>query len=491
MKTLTVKVSRFDPERDEKPRFETYTVEVNEGARVLNVLHAIHDEEDPTLAYRYCCASGQCGSCAVRVNGVPVLACMEEARDGMTIEPLNLPVQRDLVVDISPLITSLHPLEPGEECRMPPAETVNALKPLRSCIECLACVSVCPAVEVAKFAGPTAMRQEMRLALDPRDMRDRTTQAVEEGLFTCTSCQACWKACPKEIEIPGKAIEKLRALAHKKGFSLPRHLEVAKMIEKTGRSVSRTEPTFFERIEADVFEPYCEAKATVGFFIGCMYSHRLPQTALDAVEVLRRNGIRVVIPREQVCCGSPLIRTGQLGLLEMLQRRNIEAFATRGIGTVVTMCAGCGATLKKDYPSTPFVVKDINELLDEYGIEAPERLPMVATYHDPCHLLRGQGVSEEPRRLLSKVVRLVEMPAVCCGSGGGVKSGFPDEANALGEKRRKEIEKTGAELVITSCPFCEFHIREHTDLPVKHVVSLLLEGYREKDRKRNETCPSA
>ncbi len=81
MKEITVRVYRYDPDVDPEPHFERYTVNVHEGARVLHVLHAIHDQFDPTLAYRYSCASGQCGSCAVRVNGEPVLACMEEAHD--------------------------------------------------------------------------------------------------------------------------------------------------------------------------------------------------------------------------------------------------------------------------------------------------------------------------------------------------------------------------------------------------------------------------
>ena len=108
------------------------------------------------------------------------------------------------------------------------------MKPLKDCIECLACVSVCPAVDVTKFLGPTAMRQEMRLVLDPRDSGDRVSDAVRDGLFTCTSCQACWKVCPKNIQIPGKAIEKLRSHANRKGLTLPRHQEVAAMVKATG-----------------------------------------------------------------------------------------------------------------------------------------------------------------------------------------------------------------------------------------------------------------
>ncbi len=482
---LSVMVYRFDPAMDTRGRLVQYTVEANEGARVLHVLHAIHDSIDQTLSYRYCCGSGQCGSCAVRVNGEPVLACMEEARDGMVIEPLKLAVKKDLVVDLMQNIDAIAFLVPRAELVFPAKDEIDAIKPLRSCIECLCCISVCPAMDVTKFLGPAAMRQEIRLALDPRDSRDRITDSVKEGLFTCTSCQACWKVCPKNIEIPGKAIEKLRAFANKKGLTLPRHQEVAALVKETGRSVTRIEPTFLEQV-GEVLEPYGTGipKATMGFFVGCMYNMRLPKTALDAMEVLRRNGFRIIIPKEQVCCGSPLIRTGQLDILDTLKRKNIETFRSRGIDTVMTMCAGCGSTLKNDYKNLPFTIMDINEVLTKYGIEQPAHLPIRATYHDPCHLLRGQGIREQPRQLIRQVVDLVEMPAICCGSGGGVKSGMPDEAAALGKRRGEDIQKTGADIVISSCPFCEFHIAGHTDRPVKNITSILLEGYKEKDKKR-------
>jgi fumarate reductase (CoM/CoB) subunit B len=487
MKELSVKVFRFDPERDDSPHFQNYLVRVNEGARVLHVLHAIHDEHDPTLSYRYCCGSGQCGSCAVRLNGEPVLACMEEARDEMKIEPLDLPIKKDLIVEMEPYLDRIPSLVPGTEFRMPTTEEVEAIKPLRSCIECLACVSACPALKVVKFAGPAAMREDMRLSLDPRESCDRVTESVNEGLFTCTSCQACWKVCPKDIQIPGKAIEKLRARAHKKGLTLPRHQAVEKLVRETGRSVDRICTSFLEQVP-EILEPYGEVKGTVGFFVGCMYNMRLPQTALDAMEVLRRNGIRVIIPKEQICCGSPLIRTGQVEFLDTLKRRNIDAFVFRNIDTVLTMCAGCGSTLKNDY-ECPLRVMDINEVLLKFEIEPPAHLPVKATYHDPCHLMRGQGIRTQPRELISKVVDLIEMPAICCGSGGGVRSGVPEEAAALAENRRKEIEKTGADIVISSCPFCEFHIQEHTDRPVKNITTVLLEGYREKDRKNAQVKP--
>jgi fumarate reductase (CoM/CoB) subunit B len=480
---LTLRVYRFDPATDDAPRYEVYTVDANEGARVLHVLHAIHDDLDPTLSYRYCCGSGQCGSCAVRVNGEPALACMKEAEDGMTIEPLNLPVIKDLTVDLAPLLDGLAAPITADDARLPTKEEIEAIKPLRDCIECLSCVSECPAIKVAEFLGPTHMRQEMRIALDPRCTGDRIQKAIEEGLFTCTTCQRCVQVCPKEIRTPGKAIEKLREMANRKGLTLPRHVEVANLVRDTGRSVVRTQPTFLEQVP-EVIEPDVPVRGEVGFFVGCMYNGRVPQNALDMIEVMKRNGIRVIVPHDQVCCGSPLIRTGQTWVLEALKKKNIEAFEKRGITTVMTMCAGCGSTLKNDY-DTPFEVKDVSEILTEYGIEPPAKLDLRATYHDPCHLLRGQGISAQPRELLRQVVKeFVEMPNQCCGAGGGVRSGLPEEAAALGKLRDEEIKKTGADIVVTICPFCEFHISENTDRPVKNICSVLLEGYKKKDAQK-------
>ncbi|PWR70118.1 fumarate reductase (CoM/CoB) subunit TfrB [Methanospirillum lacunae] len=476
---LKVQISRFNPQGDLKPHTKQYAVDVNEGARILNVLQAIQSQ-DPTLSFRSSCRAGQCGSCAVRVNGEPKLACMAEATDRMLIEPLDLPVIKDLVVELVPGINSIPRIHPCDCHDIPDPAQIARLKPLRDCIECLSCVSACPAMKVTDFIGPTSMRAQMRIALDPRETESRIRDAIAQGLFTCTSCQRCRVVCPKEIEIPGKAIEKLREIANREGLTLPRHQAVADLVKRTGRSVETSDKTFLDQVP-DIIEPFGEVKGEVGFFVGCMFNGRLPERALDLLEVMKRVGIRVIIPKDQICCGSPLIRTGQTSFLDEIKEKNIRAFTSRGITTVMTMCAGCGSTLKHDY-ETPFTVKDVTEILTEIKIPLPARLGEIVTYHDPCHLMNGQGISEQPRELIRRVAgSFVEMPAQCCGSGGGVRSGLPEEAAALGELRRSAIEATGADSVITICPFCEYHIQEHTDKPVKNLMTLLLEGYRKKE----------
>ncbi|HJJ89979.1 MAG TPA: succinate dehydrogenase/fumarate reductase iron-sulfur subunit [Methanocorpusculum sp.] len=481
---MKVHISRFDPKLDNIPHIETYNVSSERGARVLNVLETIHDCIDPTLGYRHCCRAGQCGSCAVRVNGEPMLACMEEAHDGDLIEPLELPRILDLITDIEPILAQVSCLSPEVDendicvCNCGVThETIEEIKPLRECIECYSCISSCPAFATSEYAGPLAMRQEQRLNLDPRDRCDRIMEAISKGLFSCTTCHKCVEVCPKKIDIPKKAVEKLRLEAEKRGLSLSAHRALARLIEVTGRSVDQKEILFLERVPS-IIEPEGAVRATVGFFVGCMFNNRVIQPALDALEVLRQNGICIIIPKDQVCCDSPLIRTGHIDLVPKLMERNITEFMNAGVDTVLTLCAGCGSTLKNDY-NTPFRVADITEYLCEIGFVQPTKVSGTYTYHDPCHLLRGQGISEQPRELLRSVVEtFVDLPARCCGAGGGVKSACPHEAASIGATRAEMVITTGADFIVTVCPFCEFHLHQVTGLPVKNIATLLLEGYR-------------
>ena len=129
---LTVRISRFDPAHDQNPHIEKYTVDVNEGARILNVLQAVQ-VQDPTLSFRSSCRAGQCGSCAVRVNGEPALACMTEATDEMLIEPLDLSVIKDLTVELVQGINKIPRIHPCDCHDIPDQAQIAKLKPLRDC----------------------------------------------------------------------------------------------------------------------------------------------------------------------------------------------------------------------------------------------------------------------------------------------------------------------------------------------------------------------
>lgn len=222
MEKVTARVFRYDPSRDDKPRYETYDVPYAKDMRILDVLHYIQENYDGSLAFRYSCRRRRCGTCTVMVNSKPVLACFGGAEKEMTIEPLpNLPIIRDLVVDTERYearINSIHPVLQRARLPLNEPETLEPAKCedfrwLETCVECFACMTVCPAVDVdwEGFAGPATLVQLAKRALDPRDELERTPLALESGTCShCVSCYACVEACPLKVDPLEKAIEKLK-----------------------------------------------------------------------------------------------------------------------------------------------------------------------------------------------------------------------------------------------------------------------------------------
>ena len=198
---------------------------------------------------------------------------------------------------------------------------------------------------------------------------------------------------------------------------------------------------------------------------------RQVDTLKSMMKVLNAAGKEIAMSREEWCCGSIALRIGDEKTLLELVKHNIEDFKRRGTKTLFTACAGCYRTWKKDYPelvgeALPFEVKHITEilidLLNNNQIPFRKELESVkVTYHDPCHLGRHMNLYNIPREVIKKIpgVELIEMKrnrnnAWCCGAGGGVKSQFPDLAIDISKERIIEAVETGAQLLVTSCPFC-------------------------------------
>ncbi|MDD1775348.1 MAG: succinate dehydrogenase/fumarate reductase iron-sulfur subunit [Methanobacterium sp.] len=529
---IEVKVLRFDPQTNGKPHLETYKIEKKEKMKVLDALNEINEKYNAQISYRCSCRAGQCGSCALKVNGQIVLACKEEIADGDLIEPLDFDVIKDLIVDRSAVDSRVGELDLHiKDCNIytcpaviNPEELENSKK-LRSCIECLSCLSACPVLkETQEFAGPYFMRYLSKFALDPRDCADRARTGFDEGLYCCTSCGMCVEVCPKEINTFGGAIEKLREISCQEGIGpLPPHKTVKELIKKTGRSVEplgdgeigkgliRFAGEHAEELGVEVVTEDNEKsikskivekpttfptddepeKPRIAFFTGCMIDYRLPEVGLALIDVLKKLGIDIIIPTEQVCCGSPMIRTGQTEIVEDLVKKNEEVFKDYDI--VLTVCAGCGATLKNDYPryGVHLKVMEISEFLaDKIKQEDMEPLNLKVTYHDPCHLIRGQGIREEPREILNKIkgLEFVEMaePDRCCGSGGGVRAGKPELAAKMGKSKVDMIKDVDVDAVVTICPFCEYHIRDSLEkegckVDVLNILKLLQMAYGTAD----------
>jgi fumarate reductase (CoM/CoB) subunit B len=504
---IKIKVLRFNPDTDTESHLETYQIEEKEKMKVLDALNLINETYNANLAFRSSCRAGQCGSCALKMNGKVVLACKAEIEDNAVIEPLDFPVMKDLIVDRSEIEEKAREMrlflertcesissEEGSSERTCPElllpEDCADSKKIRSCIECFSCLSACPVIkESSEYVGPYFMRYLSKFALDPRDHGDRALEGLEEGLYCCTTCGKCAEVCPKELSLPGDAIEKLRALACKEDIGpLKPHKGIKKLISESGRSIEPLEEGFIKAVTQTADKSQKDQDLKVAFFTGCLVDYRMQSIGFALLKVLEDNGIDVIVPEDQVCCGSPMIRTGQLDVVEQLVEQNKEVF--KDYDTIITVCAGCGATLKKDYPKygAEFNVMDISEfLVQNMDFTKLKPLNMRVTYHDPCHLVRGQGIQFEPREILNKIpgLEFVEMeePDSCCGSGGGVKSGKPEIAASLGKKKAEMIKKLDVDAVISICPFCQIHIKDSLrkegleNIEVLNILELLERAY--------------
>ncbi|MBA7590155.1 Lactate utilization protein A [subsurface metagenome] len=232
----------------------------------------------------------------------------------------------------------------------------------------------------------------------------------------------------------------------------------------------------------------------VGYFIGCATNLMFPDIAEATIRVLNRNNIEVVVPGNQVCCGIPVYTSGDFKNARKLAEKNRRVFLDLDIDYIVTDCASCSEALKYDIEEFLGVelfkvpVYDLNEFLVNV-IEIDRRfgeVPMTVTYHDPCHLGRGQKIYDQPRTLLKMVpgVEFVEMKDAdrCCGGAGSFSFTHHDLSRKVGAYKVENIRDTGAEWVSTPCPSCKMQLDDligHEGLSVRtiHPVEVLDKGY--------------
>ena len=199
------------------------------------------------------------------------------------------------------------------------------------------------------------------------------------------------------------------------------------------------------------------------YFRGC--TAREKETSIkDATEMLLDfAGVDYRVLDDEKCCGSVLLRTG---FIEEAQKQ-IEKNTKELVGDLIlTSCAGCYKTLKDDYEGLDVIhiSQFLNQLIDEGKLNFTKH-DLKVTYHDSCHLGRHCDVFDEPRNVISNVANMVEMEnvrenSICCGAGGGVKSAYPEIASQMADSRIKQAINTGAELLVTPCPFCKLNLKD-------------------------------
>jgi fumarate reductase iron-sulfur subunit len=240
---IRLQVARYRPEQESEATYDEFDVPCPKDWVILDGLNHIKDQLDGTLAYRWSCRMGICGSCGMTVNGEPKLTCAtflhEYAPGPIRVEPLrNFPVIRDLIVDIGDFMRKLvtvkpwivrdeeRPLSAGEYRQTP--QEMDEYKQYSMCINCMLCYSACPIYGLdPKFLGPAAIALAQRYNLDNRDQGSAERMDVlseHEGIWGCTFVGECTKVCPKHVD-PAGSIQRYKltaALDSMKSFFLPR-----------------------------------------------------------------------------------------------------------------------------------------------------------------------------------------------------------------------------------------------------------------------------
>lgn len=384
-------------------------------------------------------------------------------------------------------------------CKWPPLAQVKSIRYSQ----------VCPAISRYNFHSYSG-GGKMIIGLSKLKGRVEYSEEMLNVIYRCSLCGACDISCKYSRDLePLEILHTLRATCVRDGVApLPAHrpiLDSMRNYDNVWMQPRKKKGSWAKKLTVkNARERRCDTL----YFVGCTYALKpeLSDVARATVQVLESAGVDLgILAEDELCCGSPAYTIGDEELFIENARRNIEMLNGLGVRRVVASCAGCYAVLKTKYPlvaPTNFEVVNVTELLAELADEGKLRftrpLDRTITYHDPCHLGRQSethkewngverkvlnhlviqdppkefnrgtyGVYEAPRRVLEAIpgIKLAEMERIrefsfCCGSGGGAKSAFPEFALATARERVDEAESTGAEMLVTACPWCESNLSD-------------------------------
>jgi glycolate oxidase iron-sulfur subunit len=404
---------------------------------------------------------------------------------------------------------------PGAEPAWPIAADAPAEGDLSSCVACGLCLPHCPTYRLTgeESASPRGRISAMRAVDEGRSTVDAT---FAEFMDLCLSCRACEDVCPSHVPF-GRMMERARvqieplrtrraravrrlgldiALARKKLLWLAAALQPIGLavMPKRVRALVPKRTELFRRLPR-VTEPTGSPRGTVALLSGCVQDRWYRDVNRATIRVLARNGWRVLVPRDQSCCGALSAHYGHLRTARRLGERSVRAFTDADV--VLSNAAGCGAHLAdvgdllgtEDAHAFSAKARDVMAFLAEHGIEAPSSNGGVerVAYHDACHALRALKIREEPRAVLRTIpgLEVLELPGgdQCCGAAGLYNVLQPELSSELRRRKADAIAGTGVAIVASANPGCTMQLaaglRElGAAVEVVHPIELLDRSYR-------------
>ena len=333
----------------------------------------------------------------------------------------------------------------------------------------------CPAF-VKYLFEPYTSSGKIWMALDLYQKKYDLSPSIVDKIFSCTLCGNCTVQCQQEAGKHALDIfDALREECVEQGLGpLDAHKAILENIENENNPYGDPKGERFK----DVPKEYFNDDADVIYFVGCTTAYREKQLFDSVIPILQKLDVSFSLLKDEVCCGSPLLTTGQFKAAKRLAEQNTRIILEKKGTTVIASCAGCLRTLKAQYEKkygikidkeilhiSEFLARNLKEIKKSY--RKSRKNVEKATYHDPCHIGRHIGIFEEPRKVLKSIpgIEFIEMGRVkenawCCGAGAGVKSALGEWAVEISEERIKEAEETGAKYLVSTCPFCERNLRD-------------------------------
>ncbi len=399
-------------------------------------------------------------------------------------------------------------------------------KAIEACVHCGFCLAACPTYQ--------ELGQEMdsprgRIILMKEVLEGKLNwEAAQPHVDRCLGCLACEPACPSGVPYRD-LISPFRAVAQSKfkrtfGARLARGLSaqtvpypvrfrLAASLGRIGKIFAPLLPAVLKPMLdllpahlppkqswPEVSPARGERRARVALLAGCAQQVLDPDINTATIDVLTRNGVEVVVPRAQGCCGGLAWHTGALGAAQEFARRNLVAFP-EDVDAILTNAAGCGSAMHEYHlvlAGTPdearaekfrHRVMDVSVFLHKLGLREPPpsaAQPLKVAYHDACHLANAQNVRREPRQLLraipgSEVCELADAH-LCCGSAGSYNLDQPAIAASLGEQKARAVIATGASVVASGNIGCLTQLRVHlaklgSPIEIRHTMQVLRDAY--------------
>ena len=326
-------------------------------------------------------------------------------------------------------------------------------------------------------------RMDITVALEiDKALQYEDSSSLTDVFYKCNTCGACDAECKRNNDMePLRVLYGMRNKLVEKGLIPPALVPVIDGLRKDDNMMMQPKAEQGKWAKGLKVKNLTKEKAEVVYHAGCRLNHdkALWKIAKGAVTLLKDAGVDIgIMGQEEVCCGGRPHDLGFQGEFTKYATHNAEAFATAGVKTVVTSCSDCYRAFKVLYPETGInlevlhIVEFMDRLIKEGRIKLTREVPMRVTYHDPCHLGRlskpyvpgdpVDGVYELPREILRGIpgIELVEMERIkenawCCGAGAGVLEAYPDFSIWTASERIEEAKSTGAEAIVTACPWCE------------------------------------